>query len=568
MNEQIIYTNEAKCRDCYKCLRNCPVNAIRMNNNQASIIEERCILCGNCIKNCPQGAKRYRKDIRYVKELINNYDTAISIAPSFISFFNESQIGRIPSLLRRLGFVYVSETSTGAGVTARKSAEIFYSDSEKCLGSACPAAVNYVEKQRPELIGNLSPVISPAAAHAKIIKKKLSGDAKVVFAGPCIAKKGEAERLSNKGLIDAVLTFEELFDWIEEEKINIDQLEESEFDLAPEPDSVVFPVAGGFIESAGMVSNYLTPDSLSVAGFEEIEEAFSALKENPGTMIESLMCKSGCINGPGVSSEINLFTRRKRILEYASVVKSKGRKETLPDVDLTAVFKKAGFAENKFSEEEINEVLETTGKINESDHLNCGACGYSSCREKAIAVLEKNAEREMCIPYMRKTAERRTDKIIETSPNGILILNDRLEIIHMNPAFQKFFKCTNSVLGKNLSYLMDPEPFVKLKTGPEERRDVLVNHPNYNLICNEIIYRLKDENQIVGIFVNVTRNKRDLEELDDMKRNTIMQAQDLLGHQIEMAQSLAKFLGENTAKGEALVENLLKITQSENRKDF
>ncbi|HMM60843.1 MAG TPA: (Fe-S)-binding protein, partial [Candidatus Rifleibacterium sp.] len=217
----------------------------------------------------------------------------------------------------------------------------------------------------------------------------------------------------------------------------------------------------------------------------------------------------------------------------------------------------------EITEDAINRVLPATGKTSPADELNCGACGYNSCRDKAIAVIRGFAEIDMCIPYMRRLAEQRTDRIIETSPNGIVMLDDNLSILSMNPAFRKMFLCSEAVLGKHISYLIDPEPFEKVLTGSENLIEQTVKHQRYNLIVHQIIYQLEIENQLVGIFVNITGNRQSIEELARLRSKTIQQAREMLEHQVKMAQQMAKYLGESTAQGESIIENLLKLTESE-----
>lgn len=567
-SEQIVYTNEAKCRDCYKCVRVCPVNAIRMSGGQASVVNERCIMCGTCIRNCPQNAKTYRRDIHKVREFLDGgYTTAVSVAPSFPALFNEWEIKRIPSLLRKLGFRYVYETAVGAFYSALFSAaELQSKDKRNLVCSACPSFVNYVRKYHPSLTDQLSGVDSPMTAHAKIIRSTVGFDVKTVFIGPCIAKKGEAGEPGNKGLVDAVLTFDELLELTEEKGISIDTLEESCFDSVPAGASRLYPVSGGFFRTAGIDYSGLKDSVTAVSGYEEVSELIRMLKEEKGVIAEALFCQTGCTNGPGLKSDIDLHSRKRRVIRYAAAgAESTGNEyDPMPYTDGSISFARkitpSPVTEKQFTEEQVREVLEHTGRINDSDRLDCGACGYSSCYEKALAVLRGMAEKEMCLPYMKKMAEQRSDKIIESTPNAIVILNYKLEIIKINPAFRRFFVCGNSAIGKPLSLIIDPEHFILLRESREEKTETQQEHPKYGLVCHQLIYKLKEENQIVGIFVDVTKNLTDTRKLDDLRRQTIIQARELLNHQIEMAQKMAQFLGENTARGEILVENLIQLT--------
>lgn len=570
-DQQIIYTNKARCRDCYRCLRNCPVNAIKMKDGQAFVDIERCILCGTCLKECPQNAKQFRRDLEKVKWLISeNNNVAVSIAPSFAALFTEWQTDRIPSLLRKLGFTYISETAEAAYYTAIETEKYF---AEKCAGiclaTACPSFVDYVEKYQPEKVNNLTQVISPMIAHGKRIKEKLGAQTKVVFIGPCLAKKREAERVEYKGIVDAALTFTELLEWIEEEKIDLKMLETSEFDEKVVGEARLYPLTGGMSKTASLATDNLNTSVYSISGLERIKDAIKSFSnKNTPVLIEPLVCAFGCVNGPGQPKAENIFARRESVINYSKKKYTENENIPVCETNLIASFNhNAAIREKDFTEEQVRQIFEQTGKLQEEDRLNCGACGYATCLENAKAILMGMVEIDSCIPYTRRLAEQRMDKIIETSPNGIVILDKELEILHMNPAFKKFFMCTNSIIGKPISYLMDPEPFVKLKENGTEKIETTVRHENYGLTSHQILYKLQEEEQYIGIFVDITKNITDVEKLDTLREKTIRQAQELLDHQIEMAQQLAKLLGENTAKGEELVDNLLKLTQDEKIKN-
>jgi uncharacterized Fe-S cluster-containing protein len=420
--------------------------------------------------------------------------------------------------------------------------------------------VGYVEKYQPGLVDTLVPVVSPMVAHARLLRAELGIRAKVVFIGPCVAKKAEAQRPGNSRYIAGVLTFKELFEWFERQGIVLAELEESGFDDNPGGQARVFPLPGGLAKTAALHTDLLAEDCIAPSGFEEVSEALASIHgEGCPRLIEPLFCAQGCINGPGMPKGESIYSRRAHLLDFARRG-TPAQPPPLPEgVDLKQTFAadtSAGTTE--FPEEQIKAVLEKTGKTRPEDQLNCGSCGYSSCREKAIAVLRGLAEPEMCVPRMRLLAERRTDRIIDTSPNGIIILNDRFEIIHMNPAFRKMFCCSDAVCGRKISYLMDPEPFEKLAVDGSAPVAIGVRHEKYNLLCHQILYRLEAENQYVGIFINITNSQANEEKLQQLQSQTAQQARELLEHQITMAQQIAKLLGESTARGEELVRNLLR----------
>lgn len=557
---QVVFTNKARCRDCNRCVRVCPVKAIRMHEGQAYVVDSRCIACGTCVRECPQGAKSYRNDIERAKQLLASGDrVAVSVAPSFAAAYSASLRQRLPSALRQLGFCYVGETAIGAYHVASQTAAVVSARPERRhICTSCPAVVRYVERYRPELIPALVPVVSPMLAHARHIRSRLGGDVRIIFVGPCVAKKAEAERPEYVGLVDCVLTFSELNEWLEQQQLDLSACEESDFDERPEGDARLFPLEGGSVRTSGWTTDLLAGDVVASSGFEEVCTSLDALA-TPDTprIVEPLFCPQGCANGPAMLDERNVFARRADILEYAADHPGQ-EAETQFRGELATQFKAATELDDRgFTEEQIRHVLEMTGKSRDEDQLNCGACGYANCRDKAIAVLRGMAEPEMCIPHMKRLAEQRVDRIIETSPNGIVILDEHLRILNMNPAFRKFFLCSDAVYGQPISYLMDPEPFARLASGQDQLLEMVVEHKRYNLTCHEILYPLREERQLVGIFVNITNNVASQEKLTQLRAQTIVQARELLDHQLEMAEKLARFLGESTAKGEDLVEKLM-----------
>jgi iron only hydrogenase large subunit-like protein len=562
---QIVFTLTARCRDCYRCLRNCPVKAIRMQKGQAYVDEKRCIACGTCIRECPQQAKTFRHDIDVAQRLIDSGSlVAASIAPSFSAVFNKWERTRLPAALRALGFRYVGQTSQGAYQISACARSMTEKDKAKTyIATACPALVNYIEKYQTDLVDNLLPLVSPMAAHGRMLKEKLGDDIKVVFIGPCVAKKSEILRNDVQDAVDCVLTFSELMLWLNQKEIHLSNCEESSLDEEPVHCAQLYPLPGGMIKTAGLADDGLDLKLIRVDGIDNVRALLNDVQQQSAyTLVEPLFCSQGCINGPGIGTEKNLFERRKDIIEYDSEI---DMHQSSPATVEEGFFKATFLAQevkSEVTEEAIQQVLEKTGKSDPQQQLNCGACGYDSCREKAIAVILGMAEAEMCIPHMRRLAERRTDQIVTTTPNGVLILDEDLAILSMNPAFKRFFSCTDTILGRHISYLMDPAPFEKLISGVVDTVDITIMHRHYNLLTRELLYILKEERQIVGIFMNITSQQEHEKKLKEIRSQTIAQADELLEHQIKMAQTIAQFLGESTARGEELVRKLLTLSES------
>ena len=339
------------------------------------------------------------------------------------------------------------------------------------------------------------------------------------------AKKPRAERPEFRGLVDCVITFPELLDWFEQAGIDLAACEESRFDEEPEGDGRYFPLVGGSIRAASLHTELPGNRHPSPRAGSKTCGKRSPADDTPGLIIEPLFCPQGCVNGPAMPGERNAFDDRGRVLEYAQG--NQGRKPASGEIHpaLRTTFQPSPLLdETNIDEDKIRKTLAVTGKAGPEDQLDCGACGYASCRDKAIAVINGMAEVEMCIPYMKRLAERRTDKIIETSPNGIVILNEHLNILSMNPAFRKNFMCSEAVCGQRISYLMDPDPFERLATGKEQVVEVIVNHDRYNLVCHELLYAMPEEGQYVGIFVNVTHSRNNKEQLEQLRSQTVVQA--------------------------------------------
>ena len=561
MPRQAIYTITANCQDCYRCVRECPVKAIRINGGQAQVEDDLCIKCGTCVRECPQHAKQVRSDFEQVKTLLGgNRFVAASVAPSFAALFPDALSLRLPSALRQLGFRFIGETAEGAKCVADQS---FMQPRMGNICTACPAVVSYVEKYSPEHLDTLIPVVSPLIAHARMIKEKRP-DCVVVFIGPCAAKKQEILRPENAGAVDVALTFSELLEWLFAEDIQLENCSESSFDRLYEiGEARLFPIQGGMLKTAGIHSDGTQQDVLHISGADDVMELFCDNTNFSGKLIEPLFCKGGCIGGPCFGSEKtlkttqSLFARRENVIRYAQAAKRDDA-----GFPVYETFHKADFGHDEqhveqISENQIQKILERTGKIDPAYQLNCGACGYKSCLENAIAVARGMAEPEMCIPYMRRLAQQRTDQIIETTPNGIVVLDSELNMIKMNPAFQKMFTCNNGILGRRISYLVNADGFERLQAGTMEQYESI--QTKYGIKYHEILYALRDEKQYVGIYSDISKVKYDSGQLDTIKAQTLLHAREFLDHQVRFAQEMAHYLGKSTAQSEEIAKRLINL---------
>lgn len=556
MEQSMVYTVTANCQDCYRCVRACPVKAIRVNSDQAKISPELCIMCGTCVRECPQSAKKIHSSLFEAKELVSSERlTVVSLAPSFSAIFSGKLSLRVPSALRRLGFDYIHETAEAAKFVTEYSLE---NNEHANVCTACPAVVNYVEKYRPEFTDMFIPVLSPMLAHGKMLKS-LYPDSAVIFIGPCSAKKYEALRPEYSGVIDVVLTFDELLEWFSEEDVNLENCSESGFDNDCEIGHArLFPLQGGMLNTGGLLLNGSEPDILHISGAEDVISLFDGKFDLSGSLklAEVLFCKGGCINGAGLTVEKNIFERRKNVIEYSNNM-HQARVGERPKVDISANFSPSLDKKVEVTESKINKILEQTGKLDPVFQLNCGACGYKTCRDNAIAVVKGMAEISMCMPYMRRLAQQRTDLIIETMPSGVVLLDRGLCILKMNPAFQKMFMCSDSILGRRISYLLSADGFEKIMQGETERYES-ISH-KYGIKYHEVLYTIKEDNQYVGIYTDISNIKQDQSKLDIVKSQTLMHAREFLDHQIKFSQEMANYLGVSTAKSEEIAMRLISL---------
>ncbi|HSW36402.1 MAG TPA: [Fe-Fe] hydrogenase large subunit C-terminal domain-containing protein [Candidatus Limnocylindrales bacterium] len=562
----IIWTNAARCRDCNRCVKSCLVKAIRKEGHQAKVLSNRCILCGICIRECPQGAKAYLDSTNEVISMLQSgAQVAVSLAPSYLAAFSSAEIRGLPGVLRQLGFSLVTETSVGAELSAQAARAIIEANPHKqYIYAACPAMVGYVYQKWPELVPALLPVASPMIAHGRYLKSTYGKNLKVVFIGPCVAKKEEAANEVENPSIDAALTFEELKKWMLRQKLNPLLAEESGLNDALSLTAATFPLSGGFAKTAWLSTDSFNRLIVNASGPEELRDAmeYAAGSQQP-LVLEGLMCPGGCLDGVGMGERTNPLALRRAFLntiEDVAVYPAlraplQAEKSTL---DLSIKFNRAPAEVISFSENQIREVLLKIGKREPTDELNCGACGYNTCREKALAFLAGMAEIEMCLPYMRHHSETITDAIIHNSPSAIVILDSELKIVHTNPKFQEMFMSSDYCNGRHISYFINPEPFQQVLRGEPELYNQSVHHHTYGLFCQQLIYKIgaEDRVQLVGILVDLTRSKQQETELDLLQKETLKRAEQVVERQFETAREVTRLQGQAAAEISSILASL------------
>lgn len=401
----VVTTIVGRCKRCYSCVRNCPAKAIKIEEGQAMVMEERCIACGTCVKACSQNAKQIESGIEKVYEFLssNGKHTVAALAPSFVAAFNDIKPGKLITALKRLGFSHVMEVAYGAKLIVRQEYTRLITEQKTraIITTPCPALVSYIEKYATPLLPYLAPVVSPLIALGRYIKKYLDPEAKVVFIGPCIAKKEEIKDPCVAGAVEAAITYKELKQIFSEKSIEPARLEESEFD-APHPKIArSFPISGGLLRTASKYVDILDNDVIVTEGKDRTLKLLDELMEGKleSRFLDLLFCE-GCIDGPVMDNDLELFTRKEIVAKYVRENYKEDDEEEIPHLDLSREYRSLDIKLSVPTEEQIKEVLKAINKTKPEDELNCGSCGYSSCREKAIAVCQGLAENEMCLPYL------------------------------------------------------------------------------------------------------------------------------------------------------------------------
>lgn len=535
---------KSNCKNCYKCIRHCPVKSIRFSGNQAHIIGNECILCGQCFVVCPQNAKQIVDETEKVKVLIQSgAPVYASVAPSFIANYQGIGINGIRKALIKLGFAGAEETALGATVVKTEYEKMLADGTKDVLISSCCHSVNLlIQKYYPSLLPYLADVMSPMQAHCSDIKKRFP-DAKTVFIGPCVSKKDEAEHY--EGIVDAVLTFEELTEWLKAERIDL----EADLDVDDESRARFFPTTGGILKT---MANR-TPDYTYMA-IDGVDNCIAALKEiEQGNVhkcfIEMSACAGSCVGGPVMEKY-----HRSPIIDYQSVADYAGKKDfkvTQPDsLDLKKHFEPIERRYGAPSESEIQDILKKMGKNRPEDELNCGSCGYDTCREKAIAIYHGKAEISMCLPYLKDKAESFSDCIVSNTPNALIVINDALEVQQINPAARKILniRYSSDVLGDQVVRILDPKPFLQVlesKRAVRNRRTYLAEYDKY--VEQTIIYD-PNYHMLLCIMRDITEQETEREKREKLRNQTVETADNVVDKQMRIVQEIASLLGETAAE--------------------
>ncbi len=537
---------KSNCKNCYKCIRCCPVKSIRFSGGQANIVGNECILCGQCFVNCPQNAKEIDSSVEATKvHIYSGAPVIASIAPAFIANYNGVGIKTLEVALKKLGFHHVEETAIGATIVKNEYEKMIIEDKKNILiTSSCHSVNLLIQKYYPNALPYLADVVSPMQAHALDIKKRYP-DAKVVFIGPCVAKKDEAGYYS--GIVDVALTFEELSQWLEQEDIKLDtnvQKDNTEESLAR-----FFPTTGGILKTiTNKASDY---SYFAVDGVENCMKVLDEILEGKVNkcFIEMSACVGSCIGGPVMEK-----SRKNSISDNLNISGYAGKKDfvvsPLSAENMQKNFVPIEQASAAPSKGDIANILRQIGKENEADELNCGSCGYNSCREKAEAVYYGKADLTMCLPFLNEKAESFSELIVNNTPNAIIVLNDSLEVQKANQSAVKLLnlRSQNDILGEQIIKVLDPTDFITVRNTSVSIKDKKVYLTEYNKHIHRTIIFDKQYKMLVCIMRDITEDEEEKAKKEEISRKTIDTTDKVIEKQMKVVHEIASLLGETAAE--------------------
>lgn len=550
---------KSNCKNCYKCIRFCPVKSIRFSGNQAYIIGNECILCGHCFVVCPQDAKQIVDETEKVRVLLQSgAPVYVSLAPSFIANYEGVGIGSMRTALKKLGFCDAEETAVGATIVKNEYERMIDEQESDVIISSCCHSVNLlIQKYFPKELPYLANVLSPMQAHCMDIKKRVP-EAKTVFIGPCVAKKDEAQYY--EGIVDAVLTFDELTKWLKDEGI----------ELTPETDSDensrarFFPTTGGILKTMKQDN----PDYTYMA-IDGVENCIQALKDIENgkvhkCFIEMSACSGSCVGGPVMEK-----FHRSPVMDYMAVSDFAGKNDfKVEQPDSLELKKTFAVIEKKLqdpTDDEINEVLRRMGKFKPSDELNCGSCGYNTCREKAVAIIQGKAEISMCLPYLKDKAESFSDTIVKNTPNGLMVLNEALEVQQINGAALKIINLRRAedIMGDLVVRVLDPKPFMEVLVSGKPIRNQKTFLAEYGRYVEQTILYDKEYRLIICIMRDITDEEDIREKKEEISRRTVEIADKVVDKQMRIVQDIASLLGETAAETKIALTKLKETIEDE-----
>ena len=568
--EYPLYTIKNNCQDCYKCVRRCPVKAIKIEDGSAMIVPDLCIACGTCYRVCPAKAKQARNDLTRAKHLVQSgKDVYVSLAPSWITEFEGVSREQMIAAIRRLGFRGVSETALGAEEVSANIAGLLDKAANEApqvsaanrlsISTPCPAVVEYINKYVPERTANLTKLTSPLLAHCRLLKTALGKDIEVIFIGPCIAKKIEADR--HPDLLSLSLSFTDLRQWLKDENIVLKDIHTSVFDkfvMSKAEEGAAYPVEGGMIETLKPYEQSQKAYLMQITGIENIKRELKNIREEAldrPIFIECLACEGGCVNGPCTSSKKSGLEKRVEILKESDFSGLAGKRS--PSVDITLDYASEAIVQPEHDETDIKRVLASIGKYSIEDEINCG--GYNTCRNFAKALLDGKAEPEMCVSHMKQQAQRKANALLRCIPSPIVIANAKLSIMEYNDKFVETFWNEDEhadIYDQNNLHGADLRDFINFtnlfSASLDLEQDIHREHVRFNDKLFDVVVFNIDKKQIVGGIIEDVTNM-------EMKKEQIAEkAKEVIHKNLATVQQIACTLGEHMAETEVLLRSIAK----------
>lgn len=556
---ECISLKKSNCKNCYKCIRHCPVKSIRFSGNQAHIVADECILCGKCVVVCPQKAKVARDDVEAVKVLLGeNEKVVVSLAPSFVAKFPHATIASMERALKKLGFFAVEETAVGASLVKEQYDRLLDEGQYDVLISSCCSSVNLlIRKYFPEALPYLARVLSPMQVHCVMLKEKYPG-CKTVFVGPCIAKKAEGD--ASNGVVDAVLTFDEISRWLESASVEV----EPDQDHTTNSKARLFPISGGILRTMECRRK-----DVSYMAIDGMGNCLNALRDViSGSLskcfIEMSACSGSCVGGPEMGSR-----KRALVSDVVAVDRYAGPSDfihpVLDDEKVHCDHPYMAINAAEPSEAEIAAVLRKMGKSKPEDELNCGSCGYNTCREKAIAVIRGKADLSMCLPFLKDRAESFSNNIINNTPNGIVVLNESLEVQQINEAALSLMNIRRAadVLGEGVDRILDPKPFREVKDTGKSAMHMRSYLADYGRYVEQSIVFDSGYHVLICIVRDVSDEEAEREQKERISRHTIEITDQVVEKQMRVVQEIASLLGETTAETKIALTQLKESLRDE-----
>ncbi|MBR3167673.1 MAG: 4Fe-4S binding protein [Erysipelotrichaceae bacterium] len=549
---------EFSCHNCMRCVRACPTNAMTYTNSAPQILAEECILCGNCYKACPHDAKSVLSEMDRVLEwLKEGKEVILSVAPSFTAVW--PQFSSLAKILKGRGFSCIDETAKGAKLVSTAFANLIKEGRmDNIITTCCPAVNSLIEKEYGDLVGYMAPVVSPLIAHGRLLKKDRP-DAKVVFLSPCIAKIKEIEDARFTGAVDAVISMEELYHWIEN-----DLTEEETADWEDFEGSIarLYPTSGGIISTLEKDPRY---KYVAIDGIHRVKEALESLRRGhmKGYFFEVNACQGSCLGGPLLSHFHHNEWLGQSVIRESIDVADPIKAAPLP-VDLTAEWHQEEIKRPHHSEEDISAEMIREGKTSPAKIHDCGACGYETCRLKAIAVLDGKADPQVCLPMALERAQSLSNVVISNTPNGIIILDEDLFIREVNPATFSILGLETDPVGLPLVAILPKEELEeKIRSSGDKTESLRIYYEDYDKLIDHAIVNVQNSDYIVLILMDRTEEARKEKQMLEMRDRTLEVTQQVINEQMRAVQEIASLLGETTAKTKVALTSLKRSAAKE-----